>query len=158
MFIEEPVVPLAVLFHETKHQHTHDRFIEILQREIPEIPKNSVLITDCEPALKNAFRRFYPNIEQFRCWNHFKQNLKRAAKKSSSIQQIGDFIDKDGSILPVTRREMKKRLIATIEDLLRLPTRIEFDEKYNTISSTWSEKFQQYFRSHVLPNIDELGK
>lgn len=158
MFTEQPVVPLAVLFHETKYQHTHDRFIEILQREIPDIPKNSVLITDCEAALKNAFRRFYPNTEQFRCWNHFKQNVKRAAKKRLSIQQLGDFIDEDGSLNLVTRRAMKKQLIGNIEDLLRLPTRMEFDAKYNTISSTWSEKFRQYFRTHVLPTIDELGE
>ncbi|CAF3750052.1 unnamed protein product [Rotaria sp. Silwood1] len=81
MFIEQSIVPLAILFHDYKKERSHNRFIQILNYEIPEIGKNCVLITDCEDALKNAFHSYYPNVEQLRCWNHLGKNIKAAAKK-----------------------------------------------------------------------------
>ncbi|CAF3750100.1 unnamed protein product [Rotaria sp. Silwood1] len=99
MFIEQSIVPLAILFHDYKKERSHNRFIQIINYEIPEIGKNCVLITDCEDALKNAFHSYYPNVEQLRCWNHLGKNIKAAAKKYFlPAEQIVDVNEEDTSV------------------------------------------------------------
>lgn len=73
--------------HDTKQQHTHTKVIESLKKQLRELERKCFLITDNEPALKNAFQEKYPGMLQLRCWNHAFKNLKYAAKKFFSKEE-----------------------------------------------------------------------
>ncbi|CAF3822698.1 unnamed protein product [Rotaria sp. Silwood1] len=83
IFSERPILPLAILMHDRKLQSGHERFVQILNNELPNLHKNCILVTDGEDALKNAFRKYYPRMLQLRCWNHAMNDIKAAAKKRS---------------------------------------------------------------------------
>jgi hypothetical protein len=159
MFVEEPVIPLAILLHDTKRERAHNRFIQILHYEVPELGRNCVLITDCEDALKNAVRFFYPNVEQLRCWNHLGKNIKAAIKKYYlPAQQIGDIDEEDLNVISKKKREIVHNVLDTITNLLRSPSKFEFTNQYNNISQAWPSKFRDWFNNNLLSTIDEMGE
>jgi hypothetical protein len=156
MFSERPILPLAILMHDTKRSESHNHFVYILSSEIPDLHKKCVLVTDCEIALKNAFQAYYPAMLQLRCWNHGLKNLKLAAKKCfRSEQQINaaDEIDDE-----TDKREAVANLMDMIKDLLRLSSRADFLMEYENISTSLPRQFREYFEKNYLPTIDELGE
>lgn len=158
MFREQPVIPLITLFHDSKMERSHYRFIEILHQEIPEINDKCVMITDGEAALKNAFRFYYPQVQHFRCWNHLGQNLKAAARINFPFEQIAEIIEQDPTIISTTKREVVASLTESVKDLLRSKSRTDFDNLYKEASLKWPPKFRQYFNKYLLPTIDEMGE
>ena len=159
MFVENPILPLAVLLHDTKRQLSHDRFVQILQQEIPSMPKHCVLVTDGEDALKNAFRSHYPKLDQLRCWNHLNQNIKAAAKSHYvPAQQITNVDENDPSVVSKKKREILNKITDTISNLLRASSKLDFTKQYNNISQTWPPKFRNWFNQNLLSTIDEIGQ
>jgi hypothetical protein len=161
MFVEEPVVPLAILLHDTKCEQAHNRFVQILHNQIPEIGKHCVLITDCEDALKKAFRFFYPTVEQLRCWNHLGKNIKAGIKKYYlPAQQIAyaDPDEQDPSVISKKKREIISNVIDSITNLLRATSKLEFKNQYNDISQIWPSGFRDWFNRNLLATIDEMGQ
>lgn len=161
MFVEQPMVLLAVLFHDCKFERSHDRFVETLQREIPTMPKYCVLITDGEDALKNAFRSHYPALEQLRCWNHLGKNVKAAAKKyyvpAKQILIDTDENHSDSLFILTKSSEIVNQITDTVMNLLRAPSKRDFMNQYESISPLWSSKFNDWFTKNLLSIIDEAG-
>ncbi|CAF1596322.1 unnamed protein product [Rotaria sp. Silwood1] len=135
IFSERPILPLAILMHDRKLQSGHERFVQILNNELPNLHKNCILVTDGEDALKNAFRKYYPRMLQLRCWNHAMNDIKAAAKKKEIIDGVID----------------------AIKTLLRASSYNEFRVQYENISLHWPKRFVEYFEKNTLPIINELG-
>ncbi|CAF4866871.1 unnamed protein product, partial [Rotaria socialis] len=76
MFSEKPILPLAILMHDSKRELVHECFVQIINHELPDLLKKSILVTDGENALKNAFQTHYPTMLQLRCWNHAIKDIK----------------------------------------------------------------------------------
>lgn len=156
MFSERPILPLAILMHDTKQQDVHQHFVHILSIELPDLHKKCVLVTDCETALKNAFRTYYPTMLQLRCWNHGLKNLKSAAKKCFySEQETNDTGEVDDQ---ANKKEAVANLIDTITNLLRASSRADCLHEYENISTSWPKEFREYFEKQYLSTIDELGE
>lgn len=186
MFSERPLIPLAILLHDTKQDYAHDRFIQTLSMELPDLHKKCILVTDAESALKNAFRQYYPQLMQFRCWNHAFKNLRFAAKKSfcmkertstdnqmnsdkfdfeifdgeaDSYEEDADQIDLDAETNEQkTKRELITEQLDMIRELLRADSRADFLLGYHNVSASWPYQFRRYFEKKYLPTIDELGE
>ena len=159
VFVQQPIVPLAVLFHDTKLQTGHERFIQIIHQHIPELGQNCILITDCEQALKNAFRLYYPDLQQLRCWNHFSENIKQAIKSHYLPNyEAPDDGEQDTTLLPKTQRELKYEVVDSIFNMLRASSNEEFLQHYEKNSQTWPSHFSNWFLTNIIPKIDELGK
>lgn len=158
MFVEQPVLPLAIVLHDFKLEQSHNRFIQIFQHQIPVLPNHCVLITDGEDALKNAFRCYYPKLQQLRCWNHVGKNIKEAAKLYYlPAQQFPDIDSSDPTVIRKKKREIKSNLLDTITNLFRSTSKSDFTNEYNIISQTWPSKFRDWFNKNLLPTIDEFG-
>ena len=153
MFVEQPIIPLAILFHDFKKQRTHNRFIQILHDEIPQFSKHCVLVTDGEDALKNAFRFYYPQLDQLRCWNHLGQNIKAAAKTHYVVtQQTADVDGNDPTVLRKQKKEIISNAVDTITNLLRAPSKLDFMNEYNNISQTWPSGFRDWINKNLFTN------
>ncbi len=161
MFVEQPIVPLAILLHDYKREQSHNRFVQILFREIPQLQKNCekcVLITDGEDALKNAFQCYYPKLEQLRCWNHLNKNVKAAAKKYyRPVQAIADVDQQDINVVRKKKREIIDNLMDEITNLFRASSKLDFTNEYNNVSQPWPSSFRDWFNKNLLPTIDEIG-
>ncbi|CAF4078028.1 unnamed protein product [Rotaria sordida] len=155
MFSERPILPLAILMHDRKLQSGHERFVQILNNELPNLHKNCILITDGEDALKNAFRKYYPTMLQLRCWNHAMNDIKSAAKKYFFVEQQQNVVAATDAQL--NKKEIIDHVIDTIKTLLRASSYNEFRVQYENISLHWSKRFVEYFEKNTLPIINELG-
>ncbi|CAF4937674.1 unnamed protein product [Rotaria sp. Silwood1] len=155
IFSERPILPLAILMHDRKLQSGHERFVQILNNELPNLHKNCILVTDGEDALKNAFRKYYPRMLQLRCWNHAMNDIKAAAKKYFFIEQQKNVVaDADAQM---NRKEIIDGVIDAIKTLLRASSYNEFRVQYENISLHWPKRFVEYFEKNTLPIINELG-
>lgn len=72
-----PPIPLGQLFHEKKHEESHDYFWQYVYKNFPEFDDKAFLVTDCEDGLRNAARKYFPNMPILRCWNHLWQSVER---------------------------------------------------------------------------------
>jgi hypothetical protein len=98
--------------------------IEILHNEFPQIEKHCVLITDCDVDLKKAFRVYYPQLEQLRCWIYLINDVRIAVKKYYlPLQQMTDGEKKD---LRKKNKEIMNNLIGSITNLLRASSKLQF--------------------------------
>ena len=156
MFSERPVIPLAILMHDTKRDATHTRFVQILSKELPQLHEKCVLVTDCEDTLKTVFRTYHPTMVQFRCWNHASANVKVAIKK---------YFLRDPTIAPLvneTDHQIKRDVVANVLDsitnLLRAPTATDYLAQYENISTSWPVAFRDYFETNTMAKIDEPGE
>jgi hypothetical protein len=61
------------MLHERKLQDCHDVFFREVAKLIPELknPKKIFFVTDDETAIVNALEEHFPNVDAYRCWNHF---------------------------------------------------------------------------------------
>ncbi|CAF2975077.1 unnamed protein product [Rotaria sp. Silwood2] len=117
IFSERPTLPLTILMHDRKLQSGHERFVQILNMDLPNRHKNCVVVTDSEDALKNAFRKYYPTILQLRCWNHGSADIKAAAKKYFFVEQQTNVADDADT--QANKKEIIDHVIDTIKNLLR---------------------------------------
>ncbi|CAF0895920.1 unnamed protein product [Adineta steineri] len=177
MFTERPILPIAILMHDTKQEYAHDNIARVLEMELPDLYKKCVFITDHEIGFKNAFRKCYPTMPQLRCWNHALKDIKIAAKKYLHVEQQSQTTEQqqtpsdeqqtsnEDTQMKIEQQDdnllTKKQLVACvmeeIKDLLRSTTRDEFINEYANVSQSWSPEFYHYFETYCLPSIDELG-
>ncbi|CAF4416340.1 unnamed protein product, partial [Rotaria magnacalcarata] len=113
MLSEKSILPLAILMHDSKRELVHERFVQIINHELPDLHKKSILVTDGENALKNAFRTHYPTMLQLRCWNHAIKDIKLAAKRYYYNDQENHANDDDSV------SKTKKEIIADVMDSIR---------------------------------------
>jgi len=164
MFSELPVLPLAILMHDTKRQLAHEEFVHSLSRELPDLQHKCILVTDGEPALKNAFHKYYPSMLQLLCWNHVMKNLKYHAKKYFDAEQESHVTEEHENVIEqhdnqvASQTEVITRVIDTIKNLLRALSLDDFLVQYGNISKSWPPEFRAYFDTHHLSTIDEIGK
>lgn len=70
LFKGNPIIPVAVLFHESANTNCHREFFQTLKTIIPLDSINSTIVTDREQAMKNAINEIMPNVNHVYCWNH----------------------------------------------------------------------------------------
>jgi hypothetical protein len=99
-----PAIPCIFFIHERKLMKTHEEFLSLVVRYIPELPSsnNTYIVTDQEKAIDSAIQKFLPDIDLFRCYNHVVDDIKRKVstiavlsadeKKPLSISDEG-FLD-----------------------------------------------------------------
>lgn len=109
-----------------------------------------MLITDCEDALKNAFRSYYPEVEQLRCWNHFLKNMKAAAKRYYLNTEETIPPEEQQPELQKRKREIISELLDKVTNLFRASSELEFTNEYNNISQTWPPRFRDWFDVHII--------
>ncbi|CAF0875081.1 unnamed protein product [Didymodactylos carnosus] len=156
MFSVEPMLPLAILMHDTKRESAHERFVQILHVHLPKLHEKCVLITDCEPAQKIALRTYYPTMLQFRCWSHATENLKYGVTKYYFNEQVPDAVDDDND--PRSKREIIAGVMDSITNLLRATSHTDLLTEYENISVSWPRSFREYFENNFLSTIDELDE
>ncbi|CAF1227020.1 unnamed protein product, partial [Didymodactylos carnosus] len=88
LFVEEPIIPLAVLLHETKEQECHDELIKTLHK-YKQIETKCVLITDGEWALQNSFTDVFLALQTLRCHNHSEKDMKKWLRTNFNILHRG---------------------------------------------------------------------
>lgn len=114
-FLQEPTVPLMVLFHETKTQRVHDTAFHELRTLVPELrrSKNAVFTTDKEIAIVNAIEEYFPNIPLFRCYLHTERDLKRKLTKLGVTKksQLAVFRDDFRSLLNTESKDDYNRAL-----------------------------------------------
>ena len=156
MFSERPVIPLAILMHDTKRDPSHTRFVQILSKELPQLHEKCVLVTDCEDALNTAFRTYHPAMLQFRFWNHASANVKAAIKKYflryPTVAHLVNETDHQ------TKRDVVANVIDSITNLLRAPTATDYLAEYENISTSWPVAFRDYLETNIMAKIDELSE
>ncbi|CAF3364813.1 unnamed protein product [Rotaria socialis] len=155
MFSEKPILTLAILMHDSKRELVHERFVQIINHELPDLHKKSILVTDGENALKNAFQTHYPTMLQLRCWNHAIKDIKLTAKRYYYNDQENHANDDDS--VPKTKKEIIADVMDSITNLLRVSTRAEPLAEFQNILQSWPIKFRKYMETYILPIIDELG-
>ncbi|CAM4845796.1 unnamed protein product, partial [Rotaria magnacalcarata] len=141
--------------HDSKRELVHERFVQIINHELPDLHKKSILVTDGENALKNAFRTHYPTMLQLRCWNHAIKDIKLAAKRYYYNDQENHANDDDS--VSKTKKEIIADVMDSITNLLRVSTRAESLVEFQNILQSWPIKFRKYMETYILPIIDELG-
>ena len=142
--------------HDSKRGIVHDRFVQIINHELPDLHKRSVLVTDGENALKNAFRNYYPTMLQLRCWNHVIKDIKLAIKKYYINEQEEHTNNDD--FLQKNKKEIIADVIDSITNGLRASTRDESLGQFKTMFKSWPRRFCEYIETHFLPIVDQLGE
>ncbi|CAM4845793.1 unnamed protein product [Rotaria magnacalcarata] len=154
MLSEKPILPLAILMHDSKRELVHERFVQIINHELPDLHKKSILVTDGENALKNAFRTHYPTMLQLRCWNHAIKDIKLAAKRYYYNDRENHANDDDS--VPKTKKEIIADVMDSITNILRVSTRAESLVEFQNILQSLPIKFRKYMETYILAIIDEL--
>ncbi|CAF1560154.1 unnamed protein product, partial [Didymodactylos carnosus] len=88
LFVEQPIIPLCILIHDTKEQTAHDELAKILKKH-KSIEQKCLLITDGEFALQNAFTDIFPSLKLLRCHNHFNNNIKEWLRDHFNVLHRG---------------------------------------------------------------------
>ncbi|CAF2264546.1 unnamed protein product [Rotaria magnacalcarata] len=122
--------------HDSKRELVHERFVQIINHELPDLHKKSILVTDGENALKNAFQTHYPTMYYYN-------------------DQENHTNDDDS--VPKTKKEIIADVMDSITNLLRVSTRAESLAEFQNILQSWPIKFRKYMETYILPIIDELG-
>ncbi|KZS13011.1 Uncharacterized protein APZ42_021947 [Daphnia magna] len=78
-FSSAPAIPCIFFIHERKLLETHEEFWSLVVRYVPEPKKckNTYIVTDQEAAVVSAIKKFLPDIDLFRCYNHLADDIKR---------------------------------------------------------------------------------
>ncbi len=73
LFKNEPVVTIAVMFHEKTNQLAHETFLEAVTEKINLNSSKSILITDREKSIINSIKKCIPEAQNVFCWNHIRK-------------------------------------------------------------------------------------
>ena len=68
---DQNIIPLRILFHESKKSYGHELLFRNIARDIPHLNSSKVtLITDREPSFRKSTRRFLPKLHHVFCYIH----------------------------------------------------------------------------------------
>lgn len=73
LFKNEPVVPVAIMFHEVASQSSHELFFQIICEYMLPEAFSGVIVTDREKGITNAIGLHLPNARNIFCWNHLRR-------------------------------------------------------------------------------------
>ena len=137
-FTPSPVIPVLFLIHERKFQKVHEEFMHHVNNMLPAIAKREQsipIVTDDEVGICKAIDLCLPNVTRLRCWNHTINAAKAWLRKhgASAIE------------IPV--------YISHLRDLLHQPSEEAYLERLNTLETTWSRPFAEYYKTQVHPVV-----
>ncbi len=73
LFKHEPVVTIAVMFHEKTNEAAHQTFLETVNSKIYLNTSKTIVITDREKSIINAIKNCIPEAQNIFCWNHIRK-------------------------------------------------------------------------------------
>jgi hypothetical protein len=133
-FLERPCVPIAFLIHERKFEATHSLLFSYMKKYVS-ARFNPIIVTDGEKAASNAIMTSFPNWNLVSCWNHLLIDVEVWLKKQHvSASEIAVYK-------------------STVRELLMCETLQEFDTKLNTVSSTWTQLFKDYYDNCLCERV-----
>ena len=66
-----PVIPIGIMFHQSKTEETHTRFMQVMAKRVPHMnSKNAVFVTDRESAIRNSIDTVMPTASRACCHKH----------------------------------------------------------------------------------------
>jgi len=73
LFKNEPLIPIAVVFHETTNEEAHDVFFKYVCKVYDFNAENIIIVTDREKSITNAIQIHMGKATHLYCWNHLRQ-------------------------------------------------------------------------------------
>ena len=73
LFKGQPVMPVAVMFHENTKGRSHHRFLEIVAEKLSVNNKKVIICTDREQSIRSAISQHLKQANNVLCWNHLRQ-------------------------------------------------------------------------------------
>jgi hypothetical protein len=133
-FNERPCFPVGYLIHDRKFTETHVEFFRHLKKHCD--PRfQGVVVTDGEIAVANAVQQTFPEWSIVSCWNHIMTDIEVWFKKRHiSSSEIAVYK-------------------STVRELLSCQSAAESLAKFNTVSSTWSEAFKEYYTTSLEARV-----
>ena len=130
-FEGDPILPVAILLHESKSFEKHSTFFYELRKLLYFLKKKVVVVVDRERALTKAITVQFPSWTIVHCWNHIKSDIKTKlyALNTSSTDRV--------------------ILMRQIDQLLHSPDRDVYDKLFNAHSSQWSLAFKEYYIKYI---------
>lgn len=122
-FVEAPVIPLMVMFHQQLTSNTHSIFWENLCQHFPEMKsqKNAYLVTsDGSKEMMTVLTKILPNLEVFRCTENILDDVEAKLKSIEHLQ-------------PQERSSYQQQL----QDLFSQPSRLLYMEKLTSYMISW---------------------
>lgn len=141
-FSTVPAIPCIYFIHERKLLETHEEFWSLVVRYVPELTscKNTFIVTDQEAAIVSAIKKFLPDMDFFRCFNHVVDDIKR----------------KIGTIVGLTAEE-KKEYSDQCRELFSLRSKTDYYERLSEMQTEWNQQFITYYSKNIRPDIDRIG-
>lgn len=141
-FSTVPAIPCIYFIHERKLLETHEEFWSLVVRYVPELTscKNTFIVTDQEAAIVSAIKKFLPDMDFFRCFNHVVDDIKR----------------KIGTIVGLTAEE-KKKYSDQCRELFSLRSKTDYYERLSEMQTEWNQQFLTYYSKNIRPDIDRIG-
>jgi len=142
-FVEAPVIPLVVMFHQQLTANTHSIFWENICQHFPELKsqKNSYLVTsDGSKEMITVVTKILPNMEVFRCPENILTDVEAKLKSIEHLQL-----------------KERNKYHQQLKDLFSQPSRLLYMEKLTSYMISWDRDFCAYFHSYIHPNIDRIG-
>lgn len=133
-FVEHPCFPVAYLIHDRKFEETHLTFFKKLQKHVT-CGFTPTIVTDGELAAINAIKSTFPHWNTVSCWNHILTDVEVWLKK----HHVG------ASEIAIYK--------STIRELLQCLTSDEYNTKRETLSSTWTELFKDYYTKFLSTRV-----
>ena len=89
-----PPIPIGQFYHELKTKDTHEEFWRTVKKIFPTFEKKSVVLTDCEDAIRSSIKDVFPTIPLLRCWNHFFKAVERwILAHGGTIEDVGWYME-----------------------------------------------------------------
>ena len=141
LFKENPVIPVAFMFHERKFQVVHERFFEICCKLSPSISKTQKpIVTDEERGIVNAVSKYLVSSPNLQCWNHIFRDAMRWLRAHGAPSL-------DVSVY-----------LSDLRDLFHLCSREEYDYELTKMCEKWSAVFLEYYNNNISPNIESIAR
>jgi len=119
------LVPVAYVMHDRKLDEVHELFFKMITDILPELvieqeTDRFFFVIDQESAIYNAIKKFFPNVDIFRCWNHVQDNCKTKLRGN----------------------KRKDEILGQIETMFYSKSRALYMESYAKFSSDWDQVLQ----------------
>ena len=122
-FVEAPVIPLVVMFHQQLTANTHSIFWENICQHFPELKsqKNSYLVTsDGSKEMISVLTKILPNMEVFRCPENILTDVEAKLKSIEHLQL-----------------KERNKYHQQLKDLFSQPSRLLYMEKLTSYMISW---------------------
>lgn len=73
LFKNEPVVTVAVMFHEKTNELSHEVFFKAVVENLNLNTEKTIIVTDREKSIINAIKTTLPEAKNVFCWNHLRR-------------------------------------------------------------------------------------